>query len=122
MSLSTVTPTRRCSGRSPSRRTGGSSSSWATSGEGRRPPVPVHESASMDDAEVASGDVVVASCCDGLAHSFRVLDDGVMVRPACGSPVHQVGASSGGDVVCEVCIGIVAVLFGADLREMRDSV
>ena len=84
--------------------------------------MPVHESASMDDAEVAAGDVVVAACCDGRAHAFRVLDDGVMSRPACGSAARSVGAASGDDVICEACIATVADLFGADERTTMSSV
>jgi hypothetical protein len=65
-----------------------------------------------EDEELKNGDVYVALCTDGMVHAFRVLDDGPMERPACGSPARETEEASGQDFVCDACIMAMAKNLG----------
>ena len=66
-----------------------------------------------DGSDTKSGDVLVALCSDDLVHAFRVLDDGQMDRPACGSPAREIGDAGDEDLVCIDCIRFMASIVGA---------
>lgn len=72
--------------------------------------------------DFASGDAVLAPCDDGKVHAFRVLDDGLMGRPACGAPASRPRDVEPDDVVCDPCIASMARFLESDVDTIRAAV
>lgn len=73
------------------------------------------KSGGEDDEAIATGDLIVALCDDGLAHAFQVLDDGVREKPSCGKAVKDLGPADDHDLVCIDCIRDMAKALECDI-------